>query len=231
LIVIERNNLIETWKSACEAILAHKDGIQPLICRFRSGDEEAIWLTKFSPMSVGVVESSGVVAKVLFPSGAKREGESREDFYKRHSELLSRARKKKKLRSAWGSTYFERLISLDGSENQIERAIRAYGHWERRPHAAVTMHLSSPRVDALRVRGSPCLQYVQLLHEGGDSLDLLALYRSHDYLRKALGNFVGLNRLLRFICAECKLTPGFVTCVSSRGYTEHKTKLRQLLKN
>ena len=48
-----------------------------------------------------------------------------------------------------------------------------------------------------------------------DILYLTAIYRSHSYVARALGNFLGLADLQAFICNETKLAPGPLVCVSS----------------
>jgi thymidylate synthase len=105
--------------------------------------------------------------------------EPREHYYARWATILRRGRKSGKLHSSWGSTYFERLLSLDGSDNQIERAIHALTTWQRK-ETAIVMHLSAPHIDRLKPIGSPCLQFVEVLWDADDTIHLVALYRNHD---------------------------------------------------
>jgi hypothetical protein len=60
-------------------------------------------------------------------------------------------------------------------------------------------------------------------------LDLVAVYRNHDFLNKALGNFLGLGRLLNFIALEGGKRPGRVICHSVHAYVERTTMFRALL--
>ncbi len=130
-------------------------------------------------------------------------------------------------RSRWG-TYFERLIAFDGNLNQLERAIGKLNTWDRNTTGLV-FHLSSPSIDSPRTRGGPCLHYIELLWKTGDVLDLVAVYRNHDYFSKALGNFLALGQLLFFISTETDKQPGKLICHSVHAYTESSLTRLKLL--
>jgi thymidylate synthase len=49
-------------------------------------------------------------------------------------------------------------------------------------------------------------------------IDMTAVYRNHDYFNKALPNFVGLGRLLDFICSESGRDVGKLVCHSGHAY-------------
>jgi thymidylate synthase len=118
----------------------------------------------------------------------------------------------------WG-TYFERLIRFGTSGvNQLERAIASAENWERNHQAVLVFHVSSAETDGIRVRGGPCLQYVQLLCPDAKTIELSAVYRSHDYYNKALGNLIGLARLLNFVASEVGRNPGSLTCHSMHAF-------------
>jgi hypothetical protein len=56
------------------------------------------------------------------------------------------------------------------------------------------------------------------------------VYRNHDYFNKALGNFIGLAKLLEFICTEAQQRPGSLVVHSIHGYSSAGIpKLRQLI--
>jgi thymidylate synthase len=117
---------------------------------------------------------------------------------------------------------------MDGADCQIMRAIRAYTNWKNAPKAAVVMHVSTPTIDHLRVQGSPCLQFAEITRPSDDRLDIFAVYRNHDFVEKALGNFVGLARLLRFICRNTGYNAGSLICHSVHAYGQ-KQKLQALM--
>jgi thymidylate synthase len=52
----------------------------------------------------------------------------------------------------------------------------------------------------------------------GDTLSLAAVYRSHDYVLKALGNFIGLSRLLNYVCSKTGHSVGTLTCLSAYAF-------------
>ena len=56
---------------------------------------------------------------------------------------------------------------------------------------------------------------------------MLAVYRNHDFLERAYGNYWGLCNLTGFLAPEVDATPGPITCVSSHAYvSEKKTALK-----
>lgn len=75
-----------------------------------------------------------------------------------------------------------------------------------------------------RRRGGPCLNYiaVQMEHGNPDALGLMCVYRNHDFLERAYGNYWGLCNLLCFVAEETDSAPGPLTCVSSRAHVENK---------
>jgi thymidylate synthase len=224
------DDVVTAWKAGCHAILAAQDAkIRNLITEIEKPTfTDPDWFRNYDPMSVGAGDRLSVVAKVLFPEVLRTDDETREQYYSRWAAVLRRGRKIRKLHSGWASTYFERLLSLDGSDNQIERAIHALTTWQRK-ETAIVMHLSAPHIDKLKPIGSPCLQFAEILWSADDTIDLVALYRNHDFLKKALGNFIGLGRLLAFIASESGKKPGKVICHSVRAYCDSATKLRKLV--
>jgi thymidylate synthase len=101
---------------------------------------------------------------------------------------------------------------------------------EEPPRAAFVVHLSSTELDNPRPLGAPCWQYAQFIRNSDSELSLSALYRSHDYFQKALGNFIGLTRLLKFVCYHSGMQPGTLTCFSTYASLQsQQAKTRQLL--
>jgi hypothetical protein len=59
---------------------------------------------------------------------------------------------------------------------------------------------------------------------------MTAIYRNHDYFNKAFANFVGLGRLLGFICAQTSRAPGRLVCHSGHAYSaQGKRALENLI--
>ena len=86
--------------------------------------------------------------------------------------------------------------------------------------SAIDLPLYDPVKDKGRPRGGPCLSHVSLKLGESNSLYLTALYRSHTYVARALGNFLGLAALQAFVCEETGLEPGPLVCVSTYARLE-----------
>jgi thymidylate synthase len=229
--VIQGGNVADAWQRGCELIIQTPDHIvRNLITEVENPTyTNRDWFTRFDPKSGGADDRLSVVAKVLFPETSMRSGENRLAYYQRWATILERARRSGRLHSSWGGTYFQRLLSIGGSDNQIENAIRVLRGWRNRSETAIVAHLSNPAIDGLRPRGSPCLQFIEILWRPNAILDLVAVYRNHDYLNKTLWNFIGLGRLLSFIAMESGKRPGRLVCHSVRAYTDSVGKLRRLI--
>src|SRR5262249_7683997 len=64
--------------------------------------------------------------------------------------------------------------------------------------------------DRKRLYGGPCLSHVSIkVHDG--MVRFNATYRSHYYVRRLLGNLVGLGRLQYFVARETNLKVGGLT--------------------
>ena len=70
------------------------------------------------------------------------------------------------------------------------------------------LSLYCAETDSLMHRGQPCLAHISFKIHDGDTLSLTAFYRSQYYVRKGLGNFLGLGQLLFFVSTEAGLKPG-----------------------
>lgn len=77
-----------------------------------------------------------------------------------------------------------------------------------------------PRLDGNRWRGLPCLSHVsfkRVSHRNGHAVNLTAMYRSHSYCARALGNLLGLAQLQSFVAKEAGLAVGTLTCLSTHA--------------
>lgn len=71
-----------------------------------------------------------------------------------------------------------------------------------------------PAIDRKRLYGGPCLSHLSVkVHNG--RIRFNATYRSHYYVRRLLGNLVGLGRLQYFLARETKLAVGGLTINST----------------
>lgn len=75
--------------------------------------------------------------------------------------------------------------------------------------------------------GFPCLSHVsfkRIKSDGnGYAVHMTAIYRSHHYCARALGNLLGLAQLLSFVAKEADLKVGSLSCISSYAELDVKT--------
>jgi len=131
----------------------------------------------------------------------------------------------------WG-TYAYRLvrrIGPDGAKvNPLQRVIeklkregnRSGGlksHFELNlSDAFVDIGIADPTLPGPQYqRGGPCLSHLSFKITAPASVSVVAFYRTHFYVQRALGNLLGLTQLLSFVATEAGLKPGALTCISS----------------
>lgn len=79
----------------------------------------------------------------------------------------------------------------------------------------------APASDGGKATNIPCLSHLSFkLDPERDAIDLTAVYRSHHYGRRALGNLIGLSQLQAFVATESGYTPGVLTCVSTLAHLD-----------
>jgi thymidylate synthase len=222
--IIKGVNIIEAWSGAANLLLREGDRFNLNVHVTDPASSNEADVARFCHTRVLPTVSKSVydVANTIFPAASVlHSGDLNQKVY---------ARGQRRHPQAWG-TYFLRLVSFGkGKENQLRKVIDALATWKSRPRAAFVVHLSSTELDNPRPLGAPCWQYAQFIRNGDDVLSLSAVYRSHDYFQKALGNFVGLTRLLRFVCDHSRMKPGTLTCLSMYASLQNQqAKTRQLL--
>jgi len=181
------------------------------------------------------VQLVSTVANTLFPSAwylPERLGpDAAEHLYE-----LERIARPVSLRRNRRGTYFGRMVAWPGPKNeefnQLDQAIRrlrsARERGHRRGHeyeVGLTMPADEIAVPVLvpgkdlYTQGFPCLSHLSfgLLH---GVVSLLAVYRSHDFISRGYGNYLGLGRVLRFVADESGLPAGELTCVSASATAE-----------
>lgn len=79
----------------------------------------------------------------------------------------------------------------------------------------------APASDGGRATNIPCLSHLSFkLDPEREAVDLTAVYRSHHYGRRALGNLIGLSQLQTFVATESGYAPGVLTCVSTLAHLD-----------
>jgi len=231
--VVEGDNGLEAWQKGVRAVLAAGGQVSNLITTIHQPCiVDLAWLKNCSPHSFSNKgDNVKDVANTIFPDKLRQRAVDRNAFYEMYLARHDRAHRWQRGRHAWG-TYFERLVRFPKSGvNQLERVIVKLRTWPIRNTTGLVFHLSSPAVDAPRTRGGPCWHYGELLWNADDSLDLVAVYRNHDFFNKVLGNFIGLGRLLEFICEQSGKSPGTLVCHSVHAYYDGSMHAMKALAN
>jgi len=153
---------------------------------------------------------------------------NRNGLYTKYLRIYSKSRKRK-----WG-TYFQRFVSFTKHSttgiNQLENIINSLNGGSPQRYYNI-MHTTSVNIESnVRPLGGACLQYVQINKRGADIIDLIAVYRNHDYFNKALGNFYGLAYLLEFIASNTNYNSGSLIIHSIHAFSSQgKNRLRNLI--
>lgn len=177
------------------------------------------------------------VASTIFPQDLyARHG--RAGLYADYQRVMARAKKE----GTWG-TYFDRMTRRTNARGEMVNPLNSLIEKLKRsaaPGARIwqsTYELSpsdpaedidpgknggelatyDPGADRNRPLGGPCLSHVSFKITGGQQLDLSAMYRSHYYCARTLGNLIGLARLQKFVAIESGLQLGVLTCLSTHA--------------
>lgn len=221
-LALEASTALAAWRAGAKAVLAAGGSRSNLLVTIQQPcNLNQDWLTARSPHKFASRgDDIRDVANTIFPEKLAARAATRDQLYEMYLERHDRTGRWRRGRHAWG-TYFERLVRFPASNvNQLERVINKLRAWPTRSTTGLVFHLSSPAVDAPRTRGGPCWHYGELLWNADGTLDLVAVYRNHDFFNKVLGNYIGLGRLLRFICTAADKNPGRLVCHSVHAYHE-----------
>jgi hypothetical protein len=175
-------------------------------------------------------------AGTIFPQQIYRRY-GRPGWYDRYKSIMSRGKE----RGSWG-TYALRMIERNDAEgeafNPLETIVTKLAALRERElskyKAAYELGVNDPLLDLTNPRngigfelptynpavdrnmyiGSPCLSHVtfKLID---DRLDMTAIYRSHYYAERALGNLIGLAQLQHYVAVESGFEVGTLTCIST----------------
>lgn len=187
------------------------------------------------------------VASTIFPYRMyQRHG--RPGMYKKFLSSLNRGKKS----GTWG-TYAERMIERPAKDgistinplNLLVEKLRANGKSRQCFKSTYELNLTDPEADLIPIldgfgdggdvptydaardarasRNRPCLSHISFKLVGTKQVNLTALYRSHHYCSRAMGNLIGLARLLKFVATEAELEVGTLTCISTFATLDSKT--------
>jgi hypothetical protein len=232
-------DLVDAWKDACDRIANAKSVNYVLVTSFGNAwngtNEQRQCLDKAAYAVNADTPSS--VASMLLPKAVRISPQTAAEAIEVGQNLMGRGRRKGLSYSGWQHTYFERLtgawINRKGqketiSQNRLLKAIEKINDWGRNAEAVFYIH-TNVETDPFRPLGSPCLQYIQLRVYGDGCLSIVGLYRAHDYVHKALGNFIGLNDLGRFVANNTGRTFTGADVVSLRPFIKKKSQANEYL--
>lgn len=233
-ILIESKNCLTAWKAATSYMLSNGDGFNLIV--------HIVNPLEFTAEELSEVFNNGLIRKVelqnvintIFPNKLyeKYLSKSIADFYDHHEKLYNRGKSMhSKNRNRWGN-YFLRFTRFGfNKKNQLQNIIESINRNHKSFAAAYYIHTSSVDYDSnIKMRGNPCLQYLQF-GVCDDQINLTAVYRNHDFYNKALGNYIGLSKLLEFVCEKTNKKIGSFTCHSIHYYLLNKSNVRVGINN
>ena len=236
--LITENSFQDAWIGAASRLRSNSWEARNLVVQI--ADPTAIDRRLHSRLSqfaanVGIY-SPKQVAYTIFPHGLYKKCGSASKLYESYNRSPGGMceRLVKRSNNRWG-TYFQRLTNYptaNGKVNQLDEIIGAISSDTSTYTSAFCMVIQKPGGDTKRRLGGPCLNYIAVQLEAGSPqrLGLLCVYRNHDFLERAYGNYWGLCNLLRFMAEQVGAVPGPLTCVSSHAYVDKKkTDLKLLL--
>lgn len=89
--------------------------------------------------------------------------------------------------------------------------------WPHMEDIGADLPTYNPAFDANRLYGLPCLSHISFKLIDREKVNMVAIYRSHHYCARALGNLLGLAQLLKFVSTEAGLQAGTLTCISTHA--------------
>ncbi|MDI9863505.1 hypothetical protein QM480_04170 [Flectobacillus sp. DC10W] len=230
--LIQSNNCLTAWRDACNFILQNGKGFNLVVQIENPLNYTDQQFSDITNSDITTPKKVADVSNTIFPSKLYLRNQSitLEQFYRKHESIYLRGKTMhSKNKSRWGNYFlrFTRFGELD--QNQLQKIIKAINTRTKQYSACYIMHVSSIDLDSnTRALGNPCLQYVQFGLEG-DTINLTAVYRNHDFANKALGNYIGLSKLLEFVCNQTGRNVGTFVCHSIHYYMDKHRDVQQLL--
>jgi thymidylate synthase len=168
------------------------------------------------------------VTYTIFPKslyiGVRRNPDKLFERYNRSCGIYDRLSRRYKRKFGWGS-YFRRMTYYPIADNyghpihvnQLKDIIIMLQNRIRTYKAAYTISIQIPGVDGKKTIGGPCLNFIALQLINPHVLNMLAVYRSHDFIQRAYGNYLGLGYLMEFLCDQTRYKLGKLSCLSSHA--------------
>ena len=229
------------WSSACDFLKSQEDWraynlvVEITTPGALSARDKYVYRTVDEFLRKNDSQSLSTVANTIFPlSFYKKYGA--EGVYEKYPAAFSKIKKHPSVH--WG-TYAQRMLRrkrLDGTEinplrdlvfklkKQLERAGPMRAVYELGiDDLSVDLPIYDPASDRKQPIGGPCLSHISCKLCPERRLLLTAIYRSHYYIERALGNFIGLAQLQAFICEQARIDAGHLVCVSTMAKLDRKS--------
>lgn len=227
-----------TWLAAVEYLAGCNDWedynlvLEVLDPMRRNGNDRKIEDRVDSFLRANEQSPLSTVAETIFPGGEYRRHGPKGVYETYPNEIYPVIKRLPELN--WG-TYAHRLVRRSGPGGEINPlevcvqkirdqldgiAVKTACYELSLCDVSLDLPLYEPSSDRRRTIGGPCLSHVSLKISRDRKLLLTALYRSHYYVQKALGNLLGLARLQAFVCEQTGLAPGPLVCVSTYARLE-----------
>ena len=226
--IITERTIVDAWRQCTSNLLSSGDRFNLLVHISDPTVVDYDLIQQYDPKRVNSSTMSVFdVANTIFPRQGVKWNLGVDGFSNYYIRVYERL--KRRSSPTWGF-YFQRIACFGPVRiNQLARVINGLDNWGRNHHAAFVLHVSSSELDKPRPQGGPCLQYAQFM-ANGEKIELTVVYRSHDYFSKALGNFLGLSRLLTYVCRKTSHEVGSLSCLSTYAFLgPNRTKAKQLL--
>lgn len=246
--IFSADRIVPTWLAAARSLSKAGDLGQNWILEVDdpttlTADDHTVISQVDAALRASTNTTVQTVAATIFPQAIYR-AYGRPDFYGVYLKSIRRAKKK----GTWG-TYAWRMMerrsiepgkTINPLEQVIEKLTRAstVGHRYKSNYELATMSPADdldlpidiaaelPTYDASRdgacVANIPCLSHLSFKLGDANDVHLTAIYRSHYYCERALGNLIGLAQLLNFVANETNLGVGTLTCVSTHAVLDLK---------
>ena len=231
---IQANSCLTAWRDVSQHIINHGDGFNLLVQIDTPLAYTTAQLAEITNSGVITLPKVNDVINTIFPAKLHSRNVTlpNSQFYDLHESIYLRGKTMhRRNRSRWGN-YFLRFTKFGSNQkNQLQPIIDGINNRANNQAACYIMHVSSVDYDNnTRVIGNPCLQYVQFGYYN-NTLNLTAVYRNHDFLTKALGNYIGLSKLLEFVCSKTGKPMGNISCQSIHYYMGQKRLVGNCLNN
>lgn len=230
----DANSVVDAWREACSHLM-NQSGRKCTNLIYSVKNPSVLSKTDLKVISdfdefakKHNLNSSTTVANTIFPVDTYLKYGSSNLYSRYMDEVFPR------VTTNWG-TYFERMVqrrdpkgnAIKGRDGQpinplesltskvAARLSKGNGtktHYEMLlDDEALELTTYLPERDRNYQRGGPCLSHASFKVDGQGAISLTAIYRSHFYVERALGNLLGLARLQSFVAQTAGGTVGPLT--------------------